>query len=155
MVEELSSKEGLLETVSTGFQEQLALLEAQEVKVDVAFVKDEYEDIIERWEALSAATRDLLKTSKKEKQRKVTEDVSSVEEAIVEAQVVETEAEPVDWNILLSDPSYASKIDVRYSALFSRPLSMNMQYAALLGHHSHTHIHCTRSHVLYRVPSVV
>ena len=126
MVEDLSSKEGLLETVSTGFQEQLALLEAQEVKVDVAFVKDEYEDIIERWEALSAATRDLLKTSKREKQRKVTEDIASVEEAIVEAQVVETEAEPVDWNILLSDPSYASKIEVGYSALFSRPLSMNM-----------------------------
>ena len=108
----------MLESINVGFEELLKFLEIQGVKVDVAYIKDECDDIKERWEALSEATRELLKTVRKGNQRRVTEDVSSIEEAIVEAQVVETESEPVDWNILLSDPSYAAKIDVRYSAHF-------------------------------------
>ena len=118
MIKRLAAKEPLFETAKTGFEELLAILEIQGVKVDVAYIKDEYDDNEERWEVLSEATRELLKTVKKENQRQVTEDISSIEEAIVEAQVVETESEPVDWNILLSDPSYAAKIDVRHSAQF-------------------------------------
>ena len=118
-----------METVKTGFQELLVLLEEQGITVDVAFIKDEYDDVIERWGILSEATQEHLKATRKEKQSQVMEDVSSIEEAIVEAQVVETEAEPVDWNVLLSDPSYAARIDVRSSDCICNLKSRSFLYA--------------------------
>ena len=110
-IEDVAAKEPLLDTVNSAFVELLALLETQGIKVDVPFVKDEYDDVTKRWKILSTSTRDLLKAAKKEQQRLIEEEMTSVEETIVEAQVTETEAEPIDWNMLFSDPSYAAKID--------------------------------------------
>lgn len=98
--------------------ELLAVFEGQGIKIDVVFIKDEFEDASGRWNALSFASRDLLKSAKKEHHRHIAEEEPSLEEAIVEAQIVETEAEPFNWEMMLSDPTYAAKIEVRKSRLF-------------------------------------
>ena len=111
-MEKLSEKEPLKEAVDTSATDLLSICEAQGIKVDAPFIKDESHDVRRRWDALSATAEDLLRKAMTQKEVDVEAEISSVEEAIVESEYAVTESEPDNWNMLDLYPRFAADFNV-------------------------------------------
>ena len=98
--------------VETSCSDLVKVCQTHGITVDVLYVEDEFQDADRRWHAISMGTQELLKDARRAEQQQREEEISPVEEAVTEAQIVETEAEPVNWEMLLTDPTYAEKVEV-------------------------------------------
>ena len=111
-MEKLSDKEPLKEAVDTSATDLLSICEAQGIKVDTPFVKDERHDVCRRWDALSATAEELLRKAMTQKEVYVEAEISPVEEAIVETEYAVTESEPDNWEMLDLDPRFGADFNV-------------------------------------------
>ncbi len=90
------------QSVNTKAGNLLDACEANKVTVDVPHIKDEKQDINDRWERLGLTVIDVAKST--ETLRKAVNDyetkLAPVEEAIVEMQSIVDEESPMSWDLL-------------------------------------------------------